>query len=99
LRAAQSIPRNIAEGKEKKCLKDKSRFFEFARGSALECVAIHDILVSFEAIDLEVNRVGKTNLKRIVSMLTRLIQRTDSVSEGSIEYEYRDAEYEYEERP
>ncbi len=29
-------------------------------------------------------------------MLTRLIQRTDSVSEGSIEYEYeyRDAEYE-----
>ena len=48
-----------------------------------------------EAIDLELNRVGKTNLKRIVSMLTRLIQRTDSVSEGSIEYEYRDAEYEY----
>lgn len=30
------------------------------------------------------------------SMLTRLIQRTDSVSEGSIEYEYRNAEYEYE---
>jgi hypothetical protein len=31
-------------------------------------------------------------------MLTRLIQRTDAVSEGSIEYEYeyRDAEYEYE---
>jgi hypothetical protein len=29
-------------------------------------------------------------------MLTRLIQRTDTVSEGSIEYEYRDAEYEYE---
>jgi hypothetical protein len=31
-------------------------------------------------------------------MLNRLIQRTDSVSEGSIEYEYeyRDAEYEYE---
>jgi hypothetical protein len=69
----------------------------------LECAAIHDILVSFEAIDLEVNRVGKTNLKRIVTMLTRLIQRTDSVSEGSIEYEYeyeyRDAEYEYEETP
>jgi hypothetical protein len=33
-------------------------------------------------------------------MLTRLIQRTAGVSEGSIEYEYeyeyRDAEYEYE---
>ena len=32
-------------------------------------------------------------------MLTRLIQRTKSVSEGAIEYEYRDAEYEYEEMP
>ncbi len=33
-------------------------------------------------------------------MLTRLIQRTDTVSEGSIEYEYeyRDAEYEYEKK-
>ena len=37
--------------------------------------------------------------KRIVSMLTRLIQRTESVSEGPIEYEYRDAKYEYEEMP
>jgi four helix bundle protein len=88
LRAAQSIPLNIAEGNGKQSLKDKNRFFEIARGSALECAAIHDILVSFEAIDRELNQIGKTNLKRIVSMLTRLIQRTDSVSEGSIEYEY-----------
>ncbi len=37
----------------------------------------------------------------IASMLTRLIQRTESVAEGSIEYEceYRDAEYEYEGMP
>jgi hypothetical protein len=28
-------------------------------------------------------------------MLTRLIQRTDTVSEGLSEYEYRDAEYDY----
>ena len=85
-------------GQGKQSLKDKNRFFEIARGSALECAAIHDILVSLEAIDLERNRVGKTKLKRIVSMLTRLIQRTDSVSEDWIEYEYeyRDAEYEYE---
>jgi four helix bundle protein len=51
LRAAQSIPLNIAEGNGKQSLKDKNRFFEIARGSALECAAIHDILVSFEAID------------------------------------------------
>ena len=66
----------------------------------MECDAIHDILISFAAIDTERNRVGKTNLKRIVSMLTRLIQRSDSVSEESIEYEYeyRDAEYEYDKK-
>ncbi len=97
-RAAQSIPLNIAEGNGKQSLKDKNRFFEIARGSALECAAIHDVLLSFEAIDSELNLVGKSDLKRIVSMLTRLIQRTATVSEGSIEYEYeyRDAEYEYE---
>ena len=87
LRAAQSIPLNIAEGNGKQSLKDKNRFFEIARGSALECAAIHDILSAFEAIDSELNRDGKTKLKRIVSMLTRLIQRTDSVSEDWIEYE------------
>jgi len=30
------------------------------------------------------------------SMSTRLIQRTQTVLEGTTEYEYRDAEYEYE---
>ena len=88
LRAAQSIPLNIAEGNGKQSLKDKNRFFEIAGGSALECAAIHDLLLSFEAIDAEFNQIGKTNLKRILSMLTRLIQRTEVVSEQSIEYEY-----------
>jgi len=40
LHAAQSIPLNIAEGNGKQSLKDKNRFFEIARGSALECAAI-----------------------------------------------------------
>ena len=47
-----------------------------------------------DAIEVESNRRGKSDLKRIVSMFTRLIQGTESVSEGSIEYEY-----EYEEMP
>ncbi|MEM6473522.1 MAG: hypothetical protein AAF802_28440 [Planctomycetota bacterium] len=41
------------------------------------------------------HRELKTMLKRIVSMLTRLIGRADAVSESGSEYEYRRAEYEY----
>lgn len=73
LRASQSIPLNIAEGNGKQSLKDKNRFFEIARGSALECAAIHDVLRVCDAIDEESNRHGKNVLKRVVSMLTRLI--------------------------
>jgi four helix bundle protein len=88
LRAAQSIPLNIAEGNGKQSLKDKNRFFEIARGSALECASLHDVLRVCDAVDDNSNRYGKSELKRIVSMLTRLIQRTQAVAEGAFEYEY-----------
>ena len=62
-----------------------------------ECASIHDVLRVCEAIDDESNRHGKSELNRIVAMLTRLIQRSRSVAEDAFEYdyEYRDAEYEY----
>jgi len=75
IRAAQSISLNIAEGNGKQNLRDKNRFFQIARGSALECAAVHDLLAAFGGIDEMVNRHGKWQLERIVSMLTRLIQR------------------------
>ena len=87
LRAAQSIPLNIAEGNGKQSLKDKSRFFEIARGSALECASIHDVLRVCDAIAADANQLGKSKLKRILSMLTRLIQRTPGVLEDRIECE------------
>jgi four helix bundle protein len=43
-RASTSIPLNIAEGNGKFSAKDRSRFFEVARGSALECAACLDVL-------------------------------------------------------
>jgi four helix bundle protein len=97
LRTTQSIPLNIVEGKGKQSLKDENRFFEIARGSSLECASIHDVRVVCDAIDIESNRHGKPDLTRMVSMLARLIQRIESVSESSIEYECRSIEYEYEE--
>ena len=43
LRAAQSIPLSIAEGNGKRNVKDRARFQDIARGSALECAAIQDV--------------------------------------------------------
>jgi four helix bundle protein len=45
-RASTSIPLNIAEGNGKYNLKDRSRFFDIAHGSALECAAGLDVLVA-----------------------------------------------------
>ncbi|TVQ02849.1 MAG: hypothetical protein EA381_02490 [Planctomycetaceae bacterium] len=61
----------------------------------MEFAAIHDVLRVCDALDADCDRQGKSDLKRIVSMLTRLIQRTDAVCEAGIEYKDDDAEYEY----
>ena len=78
LRAAQSIPLNIAEGNGKRSLKDRNRFLDNARGSALECAAIQDVLAATDGLGDESNDTMKEVLKRIVSMLTRLIARGEA---------------------
>jgi four helix bundle protein len=72
LRASQSIPLNIAEGNGRGTDADRRRFFEFARGSALECAAIQDILVVCKVIEASERVNGKEMLVRIISMLTKL---------------------------
>ncbi|WP_321492514.1 four helix bundle protein [uncultured Desulfobacter sp.] len=72
IRASQSIPLNIAEGNGKTTQSDRRRFFEIARGSALECAAIQDVLVVGKALDLEESRKWKVNLDRIAVMLSKL---------------------------
>ena len=107
LRAAQSIPLNIAEGNGKRSLKDRARFLDIARGSALECAAIQDVLVVSGGLNRETSFELKSNLVRIVAMLTRMAMKFDSVSESLGEYiagidyehEHRDAEHEHEDMP
>ncbi|WP_085980607.1 four helix bundle protein [Novipirellula maiorica] len=51
LRAAQSIPLNIAEGNDKRSLKDRARFFDIAGGSSFECAANQYVLVATGGLD------------------------------------------------
>ena len=75
-RASTSIPLNIAEGNGKYTAADRCRFFDIARGSALECAACLDVLVAKKRIDSA--EPGKVILVRIVSMLVGLIRSTSA---------------------
>ena len=86
LRASQSIPQNIAEGNGRGTENDRRRFFEIARGSALECAAIQDILEVCSDLTSKDNKIGKEMLYRIVSMLTKLGNRNKAVREDNNEY-------------
>jgi four helix bundle protein len=72
LRASQSIPLNIAEGNGKATGADRRRYFEIARGSALECAAIQDILVVGKALKINESLKMKQQLDRIAVILSRL---------------------------
>ena len=86
LRASQSIPLNIAEGNGKTARADRRRYFEVARGSALECAAIQDVLVVGKALDREESRERKIELDRITAMLSRLGGRGYCVKEDCAAY-------------
>jgi four helix bundle protein len=73
-RASTSIPLNLAEGNGKYTSPDRCRFFDIARGSALECAAALDVLAAKGRCESAVIAAGKEQLRRIVSMLVGLIK-------------------------
>ena len=73
-RSSTSIPLNIAEGTGKYTPKDKNRFYDIARGSAVESAACLDVLFKRNKIDLNENINGKEILFEIVSMFIGLIK-------------------------
>ena len=87
-RASISIALNIAEGNGKYTPADRCRFFDIARGSALESAAALDLIVVREFVVKQRIQEGKEHLHAIVSMLTGLIKSTSRqrAYEDSAEY-------------
>ena len=73
-RASTSIPLNIAEGNGKYTPPDRCRYFDIARGSALESAACLDVLVAKKKIEGSAAIKGKEFLLGIVSMLVGLVR-------------------------
>jgi four helix bundle protein len=86
LRASQSIPLNIAEGNGKATEGERRRYFEIARGSALECGAIQDVLEVCGALPPLENTEAKKLLDRIAAMLTKLGRRGYGIREAADRY-------------
>ncbi len=86
-RASSSIALNIAEGNGKSSARDRCRFFEIARGSALECSACLDVLAARNRISPDQIGQGKRLLREIVAMLVGLMKSlADRVAEEETGY-------------
>jgi four helix bundle protein len=76
--------------------KDRARFFEMARGSALECAACLDVLLVRKLASEEQVVLSKERLARIVQMLVGLLRKfsaradvlREEEPEYSIDYDY-----------
>ncbi len=71
-RASTSVPLNIAEGNAKFTAPDRCRYWDTARGSALECAACLDVVVAKRKSTLDRTAEGKRLLLETVSLLIGL---------------------------
>ena len=78
-RASTSIPVNIAEGNGKFTPADRCRFFDNARGSALESGACLDVVVAKRFAKPQEIADGKALIVKIVSMLFGMIRANSDV--------------------
>jgi four helix bundle protein len=77
-RASTSIALNIAEGNGKFSFKDRCKFFDTARASALECAAGLDTLVAKRKATPDEILSENERLQAIVRMLMGLIKRNST---------------------
>src|SRR5207249_387499 len=90
-RASTSVPLNIAEGNGKFSARDRARFLETARGSALECAACLDVLVARKLMNA--NQIGRAKaqlagiVRMLIGLLKRFSERADVLKEEEGDYE------------
>ena len=87
-RASTSVPLNIAEGNAKFTPPDRCRYWDTARGSALECAACLDVLVAKKKCTRDRTLEGKRLLSETVSLLIGLCKSIspDQLGEDSTPY-------------
>lgn len=83
-RASLSALLNTAEGNGKRATQQRARYFDDARGSAMECAACLDALVAKRATKKERIAEGKALLIRVVSILCKLVEKFDSSPVDSV---------------
>jgi len=76
-RASLSMLLNTAEGNGRRQGRQRAKFFDDARGSAIECAACLDASVAKGFVVLPRIEPGKAMLVRTVTMLTKLLERFD----------------------
>ena len=72
-RASTSTAPNLAEGNGKRSRPDRCRYLDIARGSAVECAACLDVLITRDQLSLPQANEGKTILSAVVSLIAGLI--------------------------
>jgi four helix bundle protein len=73
IRAAEAVPRNIAEGAGRWSRVDMSKHYKIARGEAMECAASLDVLKLRGLIAQARYVQGMGLLEAVVAMLTKMI--------------------------
>jgi four helix bundle protein len=88
-RARTSIVLNIPEGNGRFTPADRCKFFDIARGSALECAGCLDLIFINQLISEMELDAGKTLLKDVASLLVGLIRSSspDRLHEEIVEYQ------------
>ena len=77
-------PLKVSKGNGKRRFKGSAQLPGVARGSALECAVILDVLVRTKAVKVQDDPAMKAMLRRIVAMLTRMAVRSDGVAKPSV---------------